>query len=168
VRFRTHLHHGFGLLVKRIQLLAHKVGLNFHDIFQVLRMTGCLSLYRRTGIDLNQAAKIAATTVSKAQIFLVRQSANWNCGTIHSAFVIPITEHWRNFQYPDWRWNGEHAMDARYFREKVQLCLRLADGLSFNNPGRSQLMDLAEDFRERAEELETQQEDRNHQSKQQK
>jgi hypothetical protein len=58
-------------------------------------------------------------------------------------------------------------MDARYFREKVQLCLRLADGLSFNNPGRSQLMDLAEDFRKQAEELETQHEERNQQSKQQ-
>jgi hypothetical protein len=34
------------------------------------------------------------------------------------------------------------------------LCLRLADGLSLNNPGRFQLMDLAEDFRERAKELE--------------
>jgi hypothetical protein len=48
------------------------------------------------------------------------------------------------------------AMDAKYFREKAELCLRLADGLSLNNPGRFQLMDLAEDFRERAEELEAQ------------
>jgi hypothetical protein len=47
------------------------------------------------------------------------------------------------------------AMDAKYFREKAELCLRLADGLSLNNPGRFQLMDLAEDFRERAKELET-------------
>jgi len=46
-------------------------------------------------------------------------------------------------------------MDAKYFREKSELCLRLADGLSLNNPGRFQLMDLAEDFRERAKELET-------------
>ena len=45
-------------------------------------------------------------------------------------------------------------MDAKYFREKSELCLRLADGLSLNNPGRFQLMDLAEDFRERAKELE--------------
>jgi hypothetical protein len=45
-------------------------------------------------------------------------------------------------------------MDAKYFREKAELCLRLADGLSLNNPGRFQLMDLAEDFRERAKELE--------------
>jgi hypothetical protein len=34
--------------------------------------------------------------------------------------------------------------------EKAELCLRLADGFSLNNPGRFQLMDLAEDFRERA------------------
>jgi hypothetical protein len=46
-------------------------------------------------------------------------------------------------------------MDAKYFREKAELCLRLADGLSLNNPGRFQLMDLAEDFRQRAKELET-------------
>ena len=45
-------------------------------------------------------------------------------------------------------------MDAKYFREKAELCLRLADGLSLNNPGRFQLMDLAEDFTQRAKELE--------------
>jgi len=45
-------------------------------------------------------------------------------------------------------------MDAKYFREKAELCLRLADGLPLNNPGRFQLMDLAEDFRKRAKELE--------------
>src|SRR5262249_34413542 len=48
------------------------------------------------------------------------------------------------------------AMDAKYFLEKAELCLRLADGLSLNNPGRFQLMDLAEDFQKRAKELETQ------------
>jgi len=42
------------------------------------------------------------------------------------------------------------AMDAQYFREKAALCARLADGLSLNNPGRFQLMDLAE---KRAKEL---------------
>jgi len=47
-------------------------------------------------------------------------------------------------------------MDAKYFLEKAELCLRLADGLSLNNPGRFQLMDLAEDFQKRAKELETQ------------
>ena len=40
----------------------------------------------------------------------------------------------------------DRAMDAKYFREKAELCLRLADGLSLNNPGRFQLMDLADDF----------------------
>jgi hypothetical protein len=52
--------------------------------------------------------------------------------------------------------NGGNAMDARYFREKAELCLRLADGLSLKNPGRFQLMDLADDFLERARELEAQ------------
>jgi hypothetical protein len=47
-------------------------------------------------------------------------------------------------------------MDAKYFREKAELCHRLADGLSLNNPGRFQLMDLAEDFTKRAKELEAQ------------
>jgi hypothetical protein len=45
-------------------------------------------------------------------------------------------------------------MDAKYFRERAELCLRQADGLSLNNPGRLQLMDLAEDFNQRAKELE--------------
>jgi hypothetical protein len=57
---------------------------------------------------------------------------------------------------------GSHSalspMDAKYFREKAELCLRLADGLSLNNPGRFQLMDLADDFLERAKELEAQEE----------
>jgi len=47
-------------------------------------------------------------------------------------------------------------MDAKQLREKAALCFRLADGLSLNNPSRFQLMDLAEDFRERAKELEAQ------------
>jgi len=47
-------------------------------------------------------------------------------------------------------------MDTKYFREKATLCLRVADGLSLSNPGRFQLMDLAEDFRNRAKELEAQ------------
>ena len=49
---------------------------------------------------------------------------------------------------------GGNAMDAKYFREKAELCLRLADGLSLNNPGRFQLIDLADDSLERAKELE--------------
>jgi hypothetical protein len=51
---------------------------------------------------------------------------------------------------------GKSAMDAKYFREKAELCLRIADGLSLNNPGRFKLMDLADDFRQRAKELEAQ------------
>jgi hypothetical protein len=47
-------------------------------------------------------------------------------------------------------------MDAKYFREKAELCLRIADGLSLNNPGRFKLMDLADDFRQHAKELEAQ------------
>jgi hypothetical protein len=57
------------------------------------------------------------------------------------------------------------AMDAKYFREKAELCMRLADGLSLNNPGRFQLMDLAEDFRERAKELEAQEAEQRQESK---
>jgi len=52
-------------------------------------------------------------------------------------------------------------MDAKYFREKAALCLRLAEGLSPNNPGRFQLMDLAQDFKERAEELERREAEQN-------
>jgi hypothetical protein len=48
------------------------------------------------------------------------------------------------------------SFDAKYFREKAVLCLRLADGLSLNNPGRFQLMDMAEDLQEFAKELEVQ------------
>jgi hypothetical protein len=47
-------------------------------------------------------------------------------------------------------------MDAKYFKEKADLCARLADGLSLNNPARFQLMDLAEDFQKRAKELDAQ------------
>ena len=45
---------------------------------------------------------------------------------------------------------------SKYFREKSDLCFRVADGLSLNNPGRIQLMELAEDFKKRAKELEAQ------------
>jgi len=47
-------------------------------------------------------------------------------------------------------------MDAKYLREKAEMCLRLADGLSLNNPSRFQFMRMAEDFRQRAKELEAQ------------
>ena len=47
-------------------------------------------------------------------------------------------------------------MDAQHFREKAGVFQRLADGLSLNDPGRFQLMALAEDLRNRARELEAQ------------
>jgi hypothetical protein len=36
------------------------------------------------------------------------------------------------------------TMDATYFRDKAETCLRLAKGLSWNNPARGELMELAE------------------------
>jgi len=45
-------------------------------------------------------------------------------------------------------------MDEAFFREKAAMCLRLAQGLSQNNPGRFQLLKLAEDFDRRAREVE--------------
>ena len=48
------------------------------------------------------------------------------------------------------------SFDAKYFREKAAICQGLADGLSLNNPGRFQLMDIAEDLEELAKELEVQ------------
>lgn len=45
-------------------------------------------------------------------------------------------------------------MDASYFRDKAETCRRLARGLSWNNPARNELMDLAEEFRRQADELE--------------
>jgi hypothetical protein len=44
-------------------------------------------------------------------------------------------------------------MDAAYFRDKAETCLRLAKGLSWNNPARDELMRLADEFRRQAEEL---------------
>jgi hypothetical protein len=35
------------------------------------------------------------------------------------------------------------VLDAAYFRDKAETCLRLAQGLSWNNPARPQLMELA-------------------------
>ena len=46
--------------------------------------------------------------------------------------------------------------DAKYFKEKARLCEWLADGLPLNNPGRFQLMDMAEDLQGLAKELEMQ------------
>jgi hypothetical protein len=44
-------------------------------------------------------------------------------------------------------------MDAAYFRDKAETCLRLAKGLSWNNPARGELMDLAEEFQRQANDL---------------
>ena len=41
-------------------------------------------------------------------------------------------------------------MDAQHFREKADVLLRLADGLSSNNLGQFQMMELAEDLMKRA------------------
>jgi hypothetical protein len=41
-------------------------------------------------------------------------------------------------------------MNATYLREQAAICLRLANGLSWNNPARSQLIGLAEEFDRRA------------------
>jgi len=46
-------------------------------------------------------------------------------------------------------------MDAIYFRDKAETCLRLTKGLSWNNPARGELMELAEEFHRQAKELET-------------
>jgi hypothetical protein len=48
------------------------------------------------------------------------------------------------------------VMDASRLREKAVLCLRIARGLSWNNPGRLQLTDLAERCERQAKELELQ------------
>ena len=45
-------------------------------------------------------------------------------------------------------------MDATYFRDKAETCLRLARGLSWNNPARGELMELAEEFYRQADEFE--------------
>jgi len=46
------------------------------------------------------------------------------------------------------------ALDAADFRDKAETCLRLANGLSWNNPARGKLMELAEDFERQAKQLE--------------
>jgi hypothetical protein len=48
------------------------------------------------------------------------------------------------------------AMDVATLREKAALCLRIARGLSWNNPGRMQLTDLADSLERQAKELELQ------------
>jgi len=51
---------------------------------------------------------------------------------------------------------GARAMDAKHLREKAAVCARLANGLSLNNPGRFQLMNMAEELQQRAAEFEVQ------------
>jgi hypothetical protein len=46
------------------------------------------------------------------------------------------------------------VMEASYCRDKAAMCLRLAQGLSQNNPARFELVKLAEDFGRRARGLE--------------
>jgi hypothetical protein len=46
-------------------------------------------------------------------------------------------------------------MDAKVLREKAAICLQLAQGLSWNNPDRYELMNRAQDLQRRAGELET-------------
>jgi hypothetical protein len=47
-------------------------------------------------------------------------------------------------------------MDPLNLREKAALCLRIAKGLSWNNPSRLQLADLADRFDRQAKEIESQ------------
>jgi hypothetical protein len=46
------------------------------------------------------------------------------------------------------------AMDAAYFWQKAATCLRLAQTLSLNNPGRISLLEMAQAFERRAKEIE--------------
>jgi hypothetical protein len=47
-------------------------------------------------------------------------------------------------------------MDAAALREKAAFCLRISAGLSWNNPARLELLELAERFERQAKELELQ------------
>jgi hypothetical protein len=47
-------------------------------------------------------------------------------------------------------------MDAASLREKAALCLRISRGLSWNNPARIQLLELAQCLERQAKELELQ------------
>jgi hypothetical protein len=44
-------------------------------------------------------------------------------------------------------------VDAKYFREKAKFCLRLADGLALNNPGRFQIDGLGRRFFKKGERI---------------
>jgi hypothetical protein len=49
----------------------------------------------------------------------------------------------------------QFVINAAYFREKVQICLKLAKALSWDDPVRYQLLLIAEDFQKREMELES-------------
>jgi hypothetical protein len=51
---------------------------------------------------------------------------------------------------------GVAVMDAASLREKAALCLRISRGLSWNNPARLQLLELAERLEQQAKEFESQ------------
>jgi hypothetical protein len=51
---------------------------------------------------------------------------------------------------------GVAFMDAAGLREKAALCLRISRGLSWNNPARLQLLELAQCLERQAKELELQ------------
>ena len=48
-RFRTNLDDGLCLFVERIQLLTHKLGLNFDDLFQILSLAKFLYKVNSSG-----------------------------------------------------------------------------------------------------------------------
>jgi hypothetical protein len=68
--------------------------------------------------------------------------------------VLPLTLHTIKCGRSGSCAGGNAAMDATYFRDKAETCLRLAKGLSWNNPARGELIELAEEFQRQAEELE--------------
>jgi hypothetical protein len=70
---------------------------------------------------------------------------------VTAAFVLPLTL--ASSETRD-RLRGDAAMEATYFREKAETCLRLARGLSWNNPARGELTELAEEFHRQADEIE--------------
>jgi hypothetical protein len=84
---------------------------------------------------------------------------------IFDAFVIPITDNLRIMHYFKTWESSERRMDANDFREKAATCLKLAQGLSWKNPSRFRLMDMAENFQRRATELEVQAEQQRQQSR---
>jgi hypothetical protein len=51
---------------------------------------------------------------------------------------------------------GVAVMDPASLKEKAALCLRVSRGLSWNNPARLQLLELAERLERQAKELELQ------------